>query len=90
MEVFPEDTNPMAPPPVRHSCPICGQSPLAQVVECSLVHWLCRSCGHCWQDIHGRLRRADPITCPGCATKPRSECLALLGQEFPRFGVEDA
>lgn len=89
MELFPEDTNPILAPQVRHTCPACGRSPLGQVAECSVVHWLCGSCGNCWQEVHGRLRAVDPITCPGCSTKPRRECLALLGREFPSFRIEN-
>jgi hypothetical protein len=90
MELFPEGTNPMVTLPPRHMCPICGASPLARVAECETVHWLCRSCGHCWQEAHGHLRRADPIMCSGCATQPRADCFALFAREFPRFGMPDA
>lgn len=84
MEIFPE-----LPLHSRHdprSCPGCGFSPLSRVADCDVVHWLCLSCGHCWQDANAGLRAVDPITCPGCATKPRPECIALFAGEFPRFG----
>jgi hypothetical protein len=89
MELFPADMTPITSPPVRHTCPVCSRSPLAQVAECSFVHFLCPSCGHCWQDVHGHLRSVDPIRCPGCATKPRAECVELFGREFPQFGADN-
>jgi hypothetical protein len=85
MELFPDDMNPPPASPVLHTCPVCGRSPLGRVADCEIVHWLCASCGHCWQESHGGLRRVDPLTCPGCATKPRDECLVIFGGEFPRF-----
>ena len=66
-------------------CPRCGAEPLSLVAECEMVHWLCRSCGHCWRGERGHLRAVDPVSCPGCATKPRDECFVLFAQEFPRF-----
>jgi hypothetical protein len=84
MELFPEDMN--APPAsMPHVCPVCDHSPLGRVAGCEMIHWLCASCGHCWQESHGHLRRVDPLTCAGCATKRRDECLELFGREFPRF-----
>jgi hypothetical protein len=83
MELFP-DTTPM---PAGHDpriCPQCGAAPLARVADCEIVHWLCQSCGHCWQETRRNLRAVDPITCPGCSTKPRPECIALFAREFPR------
>jgi hypothetical protein len=84
MEIFP-DTMPMRATHDARSCPRCGAAPLAHVADCETVHWLCRSCDHCWQEKSGRLRGVDPITCPGCSTKPRPECIALFARGFPRF-----
>jgi hypothetical protein len=36
---------------------------------------------------HGRLRAVNPLGCHGCAARPKRECIALLGSEFPRFGA---
>ncbi len=84
MELFP-DTTPMPAGHDSRICPRCGAVPLARVADCEIVHWLCQSCGHCWQETRGNLRAVDPITCAGCSTKPRPECIALLAREFPRF-----
>jgi hypothetical protein len=86
MEIFPE-TTPITSAAQSRSCPRCDAAPLARVADCELVHWLCRSCGHCWQESGSRLRGVNPLSCPGCATKPRDECLTLFGEEFPRFSV---
>ena len=85
MELFPDNMDPVSTTPVRRACPSCGSAPLGRVADCEMVHWLCRSCGRCWQESNGRLHAVNPIACPGCSTQPRSECLALLGREFPRF-----
>ena len=82
MELFPDDMNPIFTTPVRLACPSCGMAPLGRVADCDMVHWLCGSCGHCWQERRGRLHAVNPIACPGCSSKPRSERLVLLGREF--------
>jgi hypothetical protein len=84
MELFP-DTTAMTGGQSPRDCPRCGAAPLARVADCEIVHWLCRSCEHCWQETRGNLRAVDPISCPGCSTKPRPECIAQFGREFPHF-----
>ena len=84
MEIFP-DTTPMTSRQDPRICPRCGAAPLAQVADCQVVHWLCRSCDHCWQETRTSFRAVDPITCPGCSTKPRPECIELFARGFPRF-----
>ena len=84
MELFP-DGMPISTGHDPRGCPRCGDAPLARVADCELIHWLCRSCDHCWQETGSGLRSVDPITCPGCSTKPRAECITLFAREFPRF-----
>ncbi len=87
MEVF-DDT--FLPPGLerqgaaRPHCPRCVWPYLHQVDG---RHWLCESCGHCWHAERGGLRSVDPLTCPGCSTRPRFDCIGLLATEFPRFGA---
>jgi hypothetical protein len=70
----------------RH-CPRCVWPYLRAVRSLDESHWLCESCGHCWRVEHGRLRPVNPIGCHGCASRPKRECIALLGREFPHFGA---
>lgn len=70
----------------RH-CPRCVWPYLQPVGSFDESHWLCESCGHCWRVEHGRLRAVNPLGCHGCAARPKRECVALLGSEFPRFGA---
>jgi len=88
MELFSEVTNPFAErdPLTGSSCPVCGSGPLARVAGCEAAHWLCRSCGRCWERASRSWRAVDPVSCPGCATQPRTACLELLAETFPRFG----
>jgi hypothetical protein len=88
MEPFSDEAIPMVTARPR-ACPRCGSSPLGQVADCEAVHWLCRSCGHCWHEVDGRLRAVDALSCPGCSTKPSEECIAQISREFPRFSLDD-
>jgi hypothetical protein len=68
-------------------CPSCLNLALTPVRALDEGHWLCSSCGRCWRVQHGILKPVDALTCTGCATRPKSECLARLGATFPRFGA---
>ena len=68
-------------------CPDCLDQPLRHVRSVDDSHWLCVSCGQCWRVEHGRLRRVDPLTCHGCAERPKSECIARWANTFPRFSA---
>ncbi len=69
------------------ACPGCGAAHLRHVGALDQSHWLCESCGRCWRAEHGRLRAVDPLGCHGCGAHDKWECIALLQQEFPRFGA---
>jgi hypothetical protein len=68
-------------------CPACITGRLERVESLDQPHWLCRSCGQCWRAEHGRLRSTDPLTCRGCAARPKTECISVLLRTFPRFGA---
>jgi hypothetical protein len=68
-------------------CPACGGAVLRRVRAGDASRWLCVACGRCVRAERGGLRRVDPLECPGCATRARPECIALLQAEFPRFGA---
>ena len=73
-------------------CPICDEELLAAARLAPSQHWLCRACGHCWVLVHGHLHRVDALTCQGCATRTKAECLSLFGARFPAFtggGIPD-
>ena len=91
MEVFDET---FVPPDLHEiwgrgqHCPRCVWPHLRPVTSATDQNrWLCPSCEHCWRIEHGRLRPVDPITCHGCATRPRADCIRQFGREFPRFGA---
>jgi hypothetical protein len=68
-------------------CPRCVQPFLRPVVSVDDTRWFCPSCGKCWRVQHGRLRPVDPVTCRGCASHSRGDCIRLLQRECPRFGA---
>jgi len=68
-------------------CPKCLEQPLQRVRADHEPRWLCGSCQQCWQVTDGVLRPVDPLSCAGCASRPKSECIALLQSTFPRFGA---
>lgn len=74
--------------PQAHGCPTCGAAPLTQVEDCESVHWLCQSCGRCWQLGVSGLKHTDPVACPGCASQGKAACFEVLRSDFPRFGPE--
>jgi hypothetical protein len=90
MEVF-DDT--FVPPGLgdvwfaTRGCPACLGTALLPVRTLDAPHWLCDECGQCWRVEHGLLRQVDPLSCHGCATRPKSECISLLQSAFPRFGA---
>jgi hypothetical protein len=93
MEVF-DDT--FVPPGfgdvwfATRGCAACLVSPLKPVRSLDEAHWLCESCGRCWRVEHGLLKPVDPLSCRGCATRPKSECIELLQSTFLRFGAGTA
>ena len=68
-------------------CPDCLDERLEPVRALDQSHWLCPGCGQCWRVEHGLLRIVDPLTCHGCATHAKSECIARWSLAFPRFGA---
>lgn len=56
-------------------CPACGGL-LRAVTDAETTNLLCAACGACWHDELGWIRRVDPGTCPGCAS--RAVCAAAL------------
>jgi hypothetical protein len=74
-----------------HRCPACGSTSSLQYVRSDdRSRWLCRSCGRCWQPVHGSLRRVDALACRGCTARAKSQCLLLMATEFPTFGPAPA
>jgi hypothetical protein len=71
----------------RH-CPRCIWPYLHPVASLDETRLLCDSCGQCWHVTHGNLRAVDPVTCQGCATRPKRDCITLMQSQYPRFGPE--
>jgi hypothetical protein len=66
-------------------CPICDEELHAAASLTPMQHWLCPTCGHCWALLHGHLHSVDALTCQGCATHTKGECLSRFGARFPAF-----
>jgi len=60
--------------PLQH-CPRCGSDLLQPVVESLVheVHFLCQSCGGCWNVELGVVTRVAPPSCLGCPARGRCE-----------------
>jgi hypothetical protein len=90
MEVF-DDT--FVPPGIgdvkfaTRGCPACLGSSLERVRSLDESHWLCAACGRCWRVEHGLLRPVDVLSCRGCASRRKSECIEVLQSTFLRFGA---
>jgi hypothetical protein len=90
MEVF---TDSFVPPGLddvwfaTRGCPACLGTSLTRVRALHAPHWLCTSCGRCWRVEHGMLRPVDALSCPGCATRAKSDCIAVFAAHMPRFGA---
>jgi len=69
-------------------CPDCDSSRARTCSRGPLRHWLCATCGQCWRLEHLLLRSADPLTCHGCATRRKSECIGQWALAFPPFGAQ--
>ena len=67
------------------SCPFCDEKVHAVASLSASHHWLCPACGRCWALVHGRLHGVDPLTCQGCATRTKAECLSRFGARVPAF-----
>lgn len=89
MAPYPVDTSssPQATVDVQTSCPACGAPRMLRTARCDDEHWLCPSCGRCWTPRERAWRAADPVTCPGCATRSRHACIEQFRGAFPRFGM---
>lgn len=70
--------------PLR-GCPVCDEElhPVARFSPSQ--HWLCAACGRCWALVHGHLHGVAALTCEGCATRTKAECLSRFGARFPAF-----
>lgn len=68
----------------RH-CPVCEEELLAVARLSQSAHWLCAGCDRCWVLVHGHLHGVDTLTCEGCATRTKAECLERYGARFPAF-----
>jgi hypothetical protein len=75
---------------VARQCPRCSSARLRHVASLDQTHLLCASCGHCWYPEHGHLHAVDVLACHGCSARTKRGCIALLHDEFPRFGLEAA
>lgn len=62
-------------------CPACGNPELRRVGPGAVANVLCHRCGACWERRPPGLRRVDPVTCAGCAS--RRICLAALAERSP-------
>lgn len=62
-------------------CPDCGNRRLLPVGPVAPTNLLCHRCGACWQRDGDAVRRVDPVTCAGCAS--RRLCLAALAERSP-------
>ena len=69
------------PPAALPPCPECGNHDLRPVGPSVPTNLLCHRCGACWRRAVAGLRRVDPVTCPGCAS--RRLCLAALAERSP-------
>ena len=70
----------LAPSPISRPllhCPKCGSPNLEPVVESLVqeVHFLCGSCGRCWDVALGSVRRIAPPSCLGCPERARCEAV---------------
>ncbi len=66
-------------------CPDCLDHPLERVHTLDEAHWLCATCGTCWRVEHGLLRSVDPLTCRGCGSRNKSECIGTWRGALPGF-----
>jgi hypothetical protein len=66
-------------------CPVCDEELHAVARLSPSQHWLCGGCGRCWALVHGHLHGVDVLTCQGCATRTKAECLSRFGERFPAF-----
>lgn len=90
MWIDPENpARPLTGVPQAHGCPRCASGPLVRVEECESVHWLCQSCGRCWEVRSGTLHATDPVACTGCASEGKAACFDVLRQGIPTFGQTD-
>jgi transposase-like protein len=72
--------------PIRRpllECPSCRSTRLDPVVERVVdeVHFLCRTCGRCWDVQLGSVRRIAPQTCRGCTE--RRWCEQVYAADHP-------
>lgn len=91
MTLFSDTFAPSGLGPVRlraRECPACGSASLEQGSGGDAMHWLCLGCGRCWRPLHGKLFGVDPLSCHGCASRNRSDCVALFASTFPLFGPD--
>ena len=72
---------------VATRCPRCVWPYLRPVVAGDQRHLFCASCGHCWNIDDGRLRPVNVLACNGCTACAKRDCITLMQDEFPRFGV---
>jgi hypothetical protein len=90
MEIFDDTFVPVGLSDVEpRRCPRCVWPYLRPVQSRDVTRLLCQSCGHCWNLERGRLRPVDVLACHGCAEHAQSQCIALLQDEFPRFGPSE-
>lgn len=71
-------------------CADCLDRPLEHVHTLDASHWLCAACGQCWRVEHGLLRSVDPLTCHGCATRRKSDCIDMWRITSPQFDTGPA
>ena len=88
MNVFTVDSSPVEMPRDGPAtvCPGCHEASLGRVAGRDDAHWLCPACSRCWRTGPGHVRPVDPVTCTGCSTRSRGECIEVFRRTFPVFG----
>jgi hypothetical protein len=66
-------------------CPTCEGELDTVASRSPSQHWLCAACGRCWAMVHGHLHGVDALSCKGCATRTKAECISRFGTRFPAF-----
>lgn len=51
-------------------CPECRNGTLEAVSDGDQTNFLCVNCGRCWHPEMAWVSRVDPVTCPGCPSRP--------------------
>ena len=69
--------DPLGPVGAATRCPGCGSSHTTWVSTGVQDNLLCKTCGVCWHEEHGRNGEVGVASCPGC--EHRDICLVARG-----------